>query len=404
MSASSCWLTRRRSLATSATAESSPGLRARVDSRWLGNGTTAWSRSSGGWVSSVSNTCVTLVNRPSSNRRVKPAPGRVIATEERIRTVLNALPAMVGYWDKDLRNVTANDAYISFFGKSPEEMRGIHIRDLLGPELFEKNRPFIEGALAGEPQLFDRDIPTPSGEVRHTQASYIPDVLDGVVRGFYVLVTDITERWRAEQDVARSRARLAEAERVAQMGSWEWDIPANRITWSDGMFDIYGIRREEHDASYSPGGSDHVHPEDRDRVEAEVRRAVETCAPIDFEYRIIRPDGRVRRLHSRAETVAGADGRPLRFTGTVQDVTEVRAAAQDLQRSAADLGFAHALTTRQLEVLALVAQGLSNAEIAKRLFVAESTVKWHVRKILQALGVANRAQAVARYLEARPPR
>jgi PAS domain S-box-containing protein len=311
---------------------------------------------------------------------------------------------MVGYWDSDLRNVTANDAYIRFFGKSPEQMRGIHIRDLLGPDLYEKNRPFIEGALKGEPQQFDRDIPTPSGEVRHTQASYIPDVVDGEVRGFYVLVTDITERRRVEQELERSRARLAEAERVARMGSWEWDIPANRITWSEGLYAIYGIRPDEHEGRYRPGGSEYVHPEDRERLEAEVRRAVETCTPIDFEYRIIRPDGRVRRLHSRAETVAGADGRPLRLTGTVQDVTEIRAAAEALHRSAADLGFAHALTARQLEILALVAQGLSNVEIAKRLFVAESTVKWHVRKILQALSVTNRAQAVARYLEAQQRR
>jgi hypothetical protein len=86
-------------------------------------------------------------------------------------------------------------------------MRGIHIRELLGPDLYEKNRPYIERALEGKTQLFDRAIPTPSGEVCHTQASYIPDVVDGHVRGFFVLVTDITERRRIEEEVERSRAR-----------------------------------------------------------------------------------------------------------------------------------------------------------------------------------------------------
>jgi DNA-binding NarL/FixJ family response regulator len=94
----------------------------------------------------------------------------------------------------------------------------------------------------------------------------------------------------------------------------------------------------------------------------------------------------------------------------------VRAAAEALHRTAADLGrraaelhslpepgrrdqeLARLLTRRQLEILGLVAEGLSNAEIAERLFLSESTVKWHVRKVLRALGVANRAQAVARYL------
>lgn len=335
--------------------------------------------------------------------------------------MLNALPALVGYWDSDLRNQMANEAYVEFFGTSPEEMRGIHIRDLLGPELYEQNRPYIEGALRGEKQLFDRATPTPSGEVRYTQASYIPDVTEGEVHGFFVLVTDITERRRIEEEMEHSRARLADAERVARLGSWEWDIPSNRLTCSDGLFAIYGIEPEDFDGAYEPSNTEHVHPDDRELVESEMRQAVETGTQVDFEYRIIRPDGRVRRLHSRAELIADPDGKPLRLTGTAQDVTELHAAAEVLHQTASDLGrraaelrrspgrghggddFSKTLTPRQLEILALVAEGLSNAEIADRLYLTESTVKWHVRKILRALGVANRAQAVARYLSRTSP-
>ncbi|HEX5984630.1 MAG TPA: PAS domain-containing protein, partial [Solirubrobacterales bacterium] len=328
--------------------------------------------------------------------------------------MLNALPAMVGYWDKDLRNRMANDAYIEYFGQTPQELRGKHIRDLLGPDLYEKNLPYMERALAGEPQLFDREIPTPSGEVRYTQASYIPDTVGGEVRGFFVLVTDITERRHIEEEVESSRSRLAEAERVARMGSWEWDIPSGRLTCSEGLFQVYGIKPEDFDGFYE-GGSQYVHPEDRELVERVMREAVERGTAVDYEYRIIRPDGRVRRIHSRAELTVGEDGKPLRLTGTVQDVTEVRAAAEVLHQTASDLGRRAAelhrlpdrsrrgeddldkfLSARQLEILSLVAEGLSNAEIASRLYLGESTVKWHVRKILRALGVANRAQAVAR--------
>lgn len=332
--------------------------------------------------------------------------------------MLNALPALVGYWDKDLRNRMANDAYIEFFGKTPQEMRGMHVREVLGEGLFEKNLPHIEAALAGEPQLFDWSVTIPSGEVRYTQASYVPDTIAGEVRGFFVLVTDITERRRIEEEVEQSRMRLAEAERVAKMGSWEWDIPSGQLTCSEGLFVIYGIRAEDFDGAYE-GGSQHVHPEDRALVERVMKEAVESGAPVDYEYRIIRPDGRVRRIHSRAELTADEDGRPLRLTGTVQDVTEVRAAAEALHQTASDLGrraaelhrlpdrsrrsdedLTRLLSSRQLEILNLVAEGLSNAEIASRLYLTESTVKWHVRKVLKALGVANRAQAVARYLNA----
>jgi PAS domain S-box-containing protein len=329
--------------------------------------------------------------------------------------MLDALPALIGYWDRDLQNRMANGAYLEFFGRSPEEMRDTHLRDLLGPELYERNLPHIEGALAGERQLFDREIPNPAGEPRYTQASYIPDVVEGEVRGFFVLITDITDQRRIEEEVERSRARLAEAERVARLGSWEWDIPSNRLTCSEGLFAIYGIDPEDFDGRYEPSNTEYVHPDDRERVETEMRQAVETGTPVDFEYRIIRPDGHVRRLHSRAELVADAAGKPLRLTGTAQDVTELHAAAEALHRTANDLGRRAAklrspgrptrdadltklLTARQVEILALVAEGLSNAEIASRLYLTESTVKWHVRKVLRALGVSNRAQAVARYL------
>ncbi|HEY6731402.1 MAG TPA: PAS domain-containing protein [Solirubrobacterales bacterium] len=331
--------------------------------------------------------------------------------------MLDAFPAMFSYWDRDLKNRLANAAYIEFFGKSPEELRGTHLRDLLGEHLYEVSLPHIEGALAGQKQLFDREIRTPSGELRYTQASYAPDVVENEVRGFFVLVIDITERRRIEKEVEHSRTRLAEAERIARLGSWEWDIPKEQLTCSEGLFAIYGITAEDFDGRYDPSNTRHIHPGDRDLVEREISQAVETGTPVDFEYRIIRPDGRVRRIHSRAELTADTEGNPLRLTGTVQDVTELRAAAEVLHQTASDLGRRAAelhsfadrsregdltklLSRRQMEILALVAEGLSNAEIASRLYLTESTVKWHVRKILRALGVANRAQAVARYLSA----
>lgn len=331
--------------------------------------------------------------------------------------MLDALPAMVSYWDDKLENRMANGAYVEFYGKTPREIHGTHLRDLLGGALFGQAQPYVEGALAGHKQLFDQEIVTPAGAVRYTQVSYVPDIVDGEARGFFVLVTDITERRRIEEEVERSRARLAEAERVARLGSWEWDIPANRLTCSDGLFAIYGIDPGDFDGRYDPSNTQYVHPDDRERVEAEMRQATETGTPVDLEYRIIRPDGHIRRLHSRAELTVDSEGNPLRLTGTAQDVTELHAAAEVLHQTATDLGRRAAalqpsntrsrdltklLSPRQLEILALVAEGLSNAEIGSRLYLTESTVKWHVRKILRALGVSNRAQAVARYLSSAP--
>ena len=105
---------------------------------------------------------------------------------------MDALPAMIAYWDATLHCRYANRAYETWFGVTPEAMVGREMKAFLGP-LFELNRPFIEGALRGEPQQFEREIPDPhGGPARFSQAHYIPDVVDGIVRGFSVLVADIT--------------------------------------------------------------------------------------------------------------------------------------------------------------------------------------------------------------------
>ena len=102
-------------------------------------------------------------------------PGKV----EDPRAVLDSLPAVIGYYGTDLRNRLANRAYVEFFGATPDEILGRHISEVVGPDLYGQNRPHIEGALAGEPQLFDRTVIDRHGEPRHMQVSYVPDVNDG---------------------------------------------------------------------------------------------------------------------------------------------------------------------------------------------------------------------------------
>jgi len=106
--------------------------------------------------------------------------------------VAERIPSMLAYWDHDLRCRYANRAYETWFGVDPEALLGRHIRDLLGPTLYEKNRPYILAALAGEPQLFERTVPGPDGVNRQSLACYVPDIVEGRVLGFAVDVTDVT--------------------------------------------------------------------------------------------------------------------------------------------------------------------------------------------------------------------
>lgn len=111
-----------------------------------------------------------------------------------IRIVVDSSPAMLAYWDRDQRCVFANRAYLRWFGRTPESMIGTTLRELLGPTIYALNLPYIEGALRGERQEFERELPDPAGgPARHSQATYVPHIEDGVVRGFSVHVAEITQ-------------------------------------------------------------------------------------------------------------------------------------------------------------------------------------------------------------------
>jgi PAS domain S-box-containing protein len=117
---------------------------------------------------------------------------------------------MIAYWDRDLRCRRANRAYEIWFGVAPEALVGRSIRDLLGPELFALNEPYMQRALAGEAQTFERVVPGPDGIARASLAHYIPDRVGDRVEGFVAYVTEVTTLKQAQRDLERAVSRLEE--------------------------------------------------------------------------------------------------------------------------------------------------------------------------------------------------
>lgn len=118
---------------------------------------------------------------------------------------------------------------------------------------------------------------------------------------------------------------LAEAEAVAPLGIWEWDITRNAVRWSDGLYRIYGLERGEFAATYE-GYLARVHADDRARVHNAVQQAYRQHAPFEFEERVVRPSGEVRWLLTRVQVACDARGQPLRMTGVCHDVTSIKQA------------------------------------------------------------------------------
>ena len=151
--------------------------------------------------------------------------------------------------------------------------------------------------------------------------------------GAVVAMHDITERKLIETELRESRSRLAEAQHIAQVGSWEWDIDADRIRWSDELYRMYGLEPQQFEATYA-GFLDRVHPDDREHVMHAIETAFALRQSFEFEHRIVRTDGSVRAMLGRGQLVTDAAGRVIRMMGSGQDITERKQAEQHLQRLA----------------------------------------------------------------------
>lgn len=267
------------------------------------------------------------------------------SVEYAMRSVVDTVPAMLAYWGRDLRCRFANRAYETWFGVKPEALVGRHIQELLGPELFALNKPYIDAALSGQPQTFERVVPGPDGAQRHSLAHYWPDIVEGQVAGFRVLVSDVSALKEAQEGLRRevvqreranallqvSNASLSEAQRLGHIGSWTWSVADDATTWSDELHRIFG--REP--SSSAPSYAEHsalYSAESFARLQEAVQTALTTGQPYKLELEFVRADRSTGWMEAHGEAVRSDTGAVTELRGTAQDITERRALMEDLRQ------------------------------------------------------------------------
>lgn len=128
--------------------------------------------------------------------------------EHNLRTILDNVPSLVGYWDVGLRNRFVNHVCEDWFGVTPAQVAGMHLNDLLGRQTVAQVQPYIDQALQGHRQVFDFSMVDARDGERHYLVALLPEMEGGAVRGFFVQITDITERKRMEDELFEEKERM----------------------------------------------------------------------------------------------------------------------------------------------------------------------------------------------------
>ena len=163
---------------------------------------------------------------------------------------------------------------------------------------------------------------TPIGEGSATE---VAQIVEGLTGGFaislLILGAILAERSTAGKELARTHAGLAEAQQLAHIGSWEWDVPENKLTWSEELYRLWGLEPGGDEMTYE-WYLESIYPDDRELVRSMVERAFTEGTPFSFEHRVSHPGERPRWIHSRGRVIRDDSGAPLRMLGTAQDITD----------------------------------------------------------------------------------
>jgi PAS domain S-box-containing protein len=244
--------------------------------------------------------------------------------------------------------IEANPAIGRIFGYGVDELKGRNFIDLIPLE--ESKRVILEHLKEGSEERYEVQGRTKDGRVITAEITGRNTLYHGKpVR--VVTVLDVTERKIAEEELRRRQAQLAEAQALAHLGSWEWDIETNTLIGSDELYRIYGF---EPNTALSPGSiMQRVHHDDVEMVRSAIDSAVQLGKTFALEHRIVRGPDDIRVFHVEGRVVLNANGKPIRIIGAGQDVTErtqaeatarrlieeqsARAAAENARRRAAFL-------------------------------------------------------------------
>jgi len=298
--------------------------------------------------------------------------------EERFRGVLESAP--------DAMVITDKDSIIKFINKQTEKLFGYEREELLG-EKVEKLMPQRFRITHSNHQKNYKSNPKPramgeglellglckDGEEIPIEISLGPvETHEGLM--VTAAIRDITKRKLAEEKLQASERSLAEAQRIAHLGHWEWNIPENKISWPDEVFRIFGFLPQQFEVTYDLF-LDTIHPEDHRKVKNAVNKVLaDPTESYQVQHRIIRKDKTERIVEEQGKVKFDNDGKPFQMIGTVNDLTELKKAEVETKRLRTELEHVNRVGT--LDALASTLAHEINQPLAAILSNAQAAIRF----------------------------
>jgi PAS domain S-box-containing protein len=275
-------------------------------------------------VKALDGTVLGVVGAVSDVTTLKRAEEDAQARLAELETVYRHSPVGLALMDRELRYVRVNDLLARMNGHPVEHHLGRRIDEII-PDLADQVLPVYRRVIeTGEP-IVGREVRGPDPAAPQRDGAWILShhpvrSAEGLVSGVITVVQDITMLRRHQTEIEEMRARLAEAQRMAGIGSWEWDILDDKVWWSEELYDLFGKDPRSFTPDYA-SFFDLVHDEDRPRVRAQLDATLERDEPYEVQFRVVRDDGSLRILRCNARLERSEGGLPARLVGTCLDVT-----------------------------------------------------------------------------------
>src|SRR2546425_4828548 len=254
-------------------------------------------------------------------------------TEERFRLIAENASDLIVLIDLQGRRVYVNPAYGRLFGDYKELVGTDAFQEMHPEDMEQARKAFFDTVHDGQNRDVEFRFLLPSGEIRWVESNRSA-VFDshGRIAHVVAVARDVTEQRRTEEALRARDVQLQEAQALANLGSWEWNVRTNSRRWSDQLARIFGLRHDEVPSTFD-GFYPLVHPEDRERTAKIANEALRSGSDYDNQFRIVRPDGVVRTVHNQARVDRDASGRPVRIIGVCQDITERKLAEEQVRAS-----------------------------------------------------------------------